>query len=280
MIRILQISDSHLSPVKRHFLDQWEQTRLWVAKQQAALIIHCGDVSVDGAGNEADLAYGADLMAALPAPVLAVPGNHDVGEPWHPRQPVDAVRLDRWRKTFGDDTWFKDIGSWRLIGFNSMILSSDLSEEERQYRWLDQTMIAADGRRIAWFLHQPLFISDPDEGDNGYWSVRPSARARLLALLRRHDVALVSSGHLHRSHEQIVGGVRYVWAPSSAFVVGPKLQPGFPGEPALGAVIYEFDGFDVSIQRTAIEGLSTVWIDDLLHEVYPATTGLAQTNQQ
>jgi hypothetical protein len=41
------------------------------------------------------------------------------------------------------------------------------------------------------------------------------------------------------------------------------------GEKRLGAVIYEFesDGFTAAI--SAIDGLSTFYIDDVVHEVYP-----------
>jgi alkaline phosphatase D len=34
--------------------------------------------------------------------------------------------------------------------------------------WLNETMLGAGERRIAWFLHKPLFLDDPGEGDTGY----------------------------------------------------------------------------------------------------------------
>ncbi len=42
-----------------------------------------------------------------------------------------------------------------------------------------------------------------------------------------------------------------------------------PGEKRLGAVVYEFHGSDVSISYSEVPGLTTLWIDDVLHEVYP-----------
>jgi hypothetical protein len=42
-----------------------------------------------------------------------------------------------------------------------------------------------------------------------------------------------------------------------------------PGEKRLGAVVYDFRDSDVSIVPADIPGLTTLWIDDVLHEVYP-----------
>ena len=269
MVRVVQISDTHLSPTKSHFVRNWPPLQRWVEAQAPDLIIHSGDVTVDGADVEEDMRHGAELLASLPAPVLAVPGNHDVGEPRHPHQPADAARLGRWRCHVGLDWWSRDLERWRLIGLDSMILGSGIAEEEEQFAWLERQMAEAGGRSVAWFLHQPLFLAAPDEPDTGYWSVKPAPRARLLETVRRHPVALVASGHLHRRHDFRLAGTRYIWGPSSGFVVGPDLQSGMAGECRLGAVVYEFEGAEVDIRICDIDGLATLWIDDVIHEVYP-----------
>ena len=81
MTRVVQISDTHLSPKKTHFAGNWKPLLAWVAAQRPDLVVHTGDVTVDGADVEEDLRHCAELLRSLPAPVLAVPGNHDVGEP-------------------------------------------------------------------------------------------------------------------------------------------------------------------------------------------------------
>jgi len=58
------------------------------------------------------------------------------------------------------------------------------------------------------------------EGDTGYWSVKPQPRGALLALVRRHRVALVASGHLHKARDFAFEGTRYIWSPASSFLVG------------------------------------------------------------
>jgi alkaline phosphatase D len=47
------------------------------------------------------------------------------------------------------------------------------------------------------------------------------------------------------------------------------MHPPMDGEEQLGAVIYDFDGRDVSARIAPIDGLTPFWIDDVVHEVYP-----------
>jgi predicted phosphodiesterase len=269
MHRVLQISDTHLSPTKRHFERNWQPLKAWIAAQRPDLIIHTGDVTVDGADQDGDMLHCAELMRDLGVPVLSIPGNHDVGEAHHPHQPVNPERIARWRRHFGDDFWSRDIEGWRLLGLDSMLFGSGGPEEAHQLDWLEGQLAEAGGRRLAWFLHRPLFIETPDEGDKGYWSVSPEPRARLMELVRRHQVAIVASGHLHRAHDSQLDGTRYIWGPSSGFVVGPELQPDMAGTCSLGAVVYHFAGTEFTAAIHVLDALETLWIDDVIHEVYP-----------
>ena len=51
-MRIIQISDTHLSPGKAHFADNWAPLARWIGEQCPDLVIHTGDVTVDGADVE------------------------------------------------------------------------------------------------------------------------------------------------------------------------------------------------------------------------------------
>jgi 3',5'-cyclic AMP phosphodiesterase CpdA len=270
-MRIIQITDTHLSRGKAHFADNWAPLARWIAAERADLVIHTGDVTVDGAGDEDDLAYAAGLLRGLGVRWLAVPGNHDVGDAGQPRQPVNGERLARWRAYFGPDRWVEDLGGregWRLIGLDAMLLGSDEPEETMQEAWLDAVMAEAKGRPVAWFLHKPLFLDSPGEGDTGYWSVKPQPRARLMALVRRYRVRLVASGHLHKAYDCRCEDTRYVWAPASSFLVG-EMQPPMPGEKRLGAVLYELEGARFAAEIADVPGLSEHWLDDVIAEVYP-----------
>lgn len=269
-MRIIQISDTHLSPGKAHFADNWAPLARWIVEQRLDLVIHTGDVTVDGAGVEADMRYSAELMHGLGVRFRAVPGNHDVGDAGHSHQPVTEGRLQRWRTHFGPDRWVEDVEDCRLIGFDALLLGSGEREETVQADWLETVMQEARGRHIAWFLHRPLFLDDPNEDDTGYWSVKPQPRARLLDLVRRHSVALVASGHLHKAHDFRHDDTRYIWAPSSAFLVGPAMKaPPMPGENRLGAVVYDIEAGVIEVKIIQVPGLSPHWIDDFVEAVYP-----------
>ncbi|MBB4093114.1 metallophosphoesterase family protein [Brucella pecoris] len=269
MVRVIQISDTHLGRHRAHFVENWQPLKNWLASENPNLIIHSGDISVDGADVEDDFAFCREVMVGLPAPMLVVPGNHDVGEPQSAHQPTNEHRLERWNRQYGADFWAKDVGAWRLLGFDSMILSSGLAAEEAQFHWLERQMESADGRRIAWFTHQPLFINGWDDIDNGYWSVRPEPRTRLQRLTQRFGVDLIANGHLHLSHDFVLDGVQFVWCPSAAFAVGPDMQPPLGGEKQLGAVRYEFSDAGFTFERIHLPELTMMWIDDVVHEVYP-----------
>jgi 3',5'-cyclic AMP phosphodiesterase CpdA len=270
MARIVQISDTHLSAQKAHFASNWAPLAGWVRQQRPDLIVHSGDVTLDGAGVEADMEYCRELLPELGSTVLCLPGNHDVGDAHDRYQPADRARVERWRRHFGPDYWHHDIEGWRLIGLDAMIFGTDDGIEAEQRRWLETAMSQADGRRIAWFLHKPLFLETPDEPDTGYWSVKPRPRADLLSIVHEYRVALVASGHVHTRHATSVDGVQYVWCPAGAFVCGPVTQPTMPGERVLGAVLYEFDPDSFTFSFADINGLTHHCIDDVLQEVYPA----------
>ncbi|HLY45304.1 MAG TPA: metallophosphoesterase [Stellaceae bacterium] len=270
LFRLIQISDTHLSPHKSHFTVNWAPLAAWISAERPQLVIHTGDVTIDGADSEADLQHCAGLLNQLGVPFRAVPGNHDVGDANHRHQPVNAERVARWIRHFGRDRWFEDIEGWRLIGLDAMLMGSGEPDEDVQLAWLQSVMDAAKGRRFAWFLHRPLFIENPDEGDTGYWSVRPGARRELLALGRRHRVALIASGHLHQARDFTHRGTRYIWGPSAAFLGGPGILPPMPGDKRLGAVRYEFLGRQCRAAIVEVPGLTEHWIDDVIEEVYPA----------
>jgi len=87
--------------------------------------------------------------------------------------------------------------------------------------------------------------------------------------VHQQRVSLVGSGHLHQMNARVHQGCRYVFCPSSAYVVSEKLQEEMPGDKRLGAVIYDLDGGSVRMRLEELSELSRFWIDDVIHEVYP-----------
>jgi len=167
-MKIVQISDTHFSPSKPHFNGNWEPIRRWIEEVKPDLVVHTGDLTIDGADQEDDIVFSMALLGELDVPVLVVPGNHDVGHMPGSQQPIDDARLERWRRLAGPDRFAKGIGGWRLIGLNGLLIGSGHAEEQAQFDWLVETLEGREGRRLAIFAHKPLFVDDPAEGDTGY----------------------------------------------------------------------------------------------------------------
>ncbi|MXQ14291.1 metallophosphoesterase [Microvirga makkahensis] len=266
-MKIIQITDTHLSFLKPQFQANWKPLVEWINSMEPDLVVHTGDLTVDGADFEEDLVHGREMLRDLRYPTLCVPGNHDIGDLPGTRQPVDGERLSRWRRIIGPDRWTHDLGEWRLIGLNSMIIGSGSSEADEQLAWLTDTLHTREGRRVLVFKHKPLFVEDPEEGETGYWGMRPEPRRILLELLTENGVELVASGHLHRA--RIVDGApfRRVWGPSSGFVVGPMVHMPY-GDAIVGAAVHIL-GSGIESRIVPLDVLSPIVLDDVIHEVYP-----------
>lgn len=267
-MKIVQISDTHLSPTKSHFNNNWEPLRVWIEAEAPDLVIHTGDVTIDGADHEDDITFSLDLIRQLSMPVLIVPGNHDVGHLPGSHQPVDAGRLARWRGLAGPDYWVSDHGDWRLIGLNSLLFGFEDEEEEQQFGWLEAQLQGRDGRKVAVFAHKPLFVDDPKEGDTGYWGIRPHQRQRLFDLVASADVRLHASGHLHWAWTGEHAGTALVWAPPTSFIIDTLERP-MPGARLVGAVVHDLSDAGVESEIVAVPGLVSHVLDPIVEDVYP-----------
>jgi alkaline phosphatase D len=266
-LKIIQITDTHFSPSKPHFNGNWEPLADWIEKSGADLVVHTGDLTVDGADKDEDISFCMDLMRQISVPMLIVPGNHDVGHLPGSPQPVNATRLARWRDLVGPDYWAEDVANWRLIGLDSLLMGFGDDEEEKQFQWLEEMLDSRGDLRVALFAHKPLFVDAPDEGDTGYWSVRPAPRKRLYDLIAAHDVALFASGHLHWTWQGRYNDTSLIWGPSAAFILR-TMEREMPGERLIGAVVHEF-GETIESQIVAVPGMTAYYLDDVVEEVYP-----------
>jgi 3',5'-cyclic AMP phosphodiesterase CpdA len=274
--RVVQVSDTHLSHRHPHFLANWRRFAAAIAEAPPRLVVNTGDASLAGARHREDLAAAAELHAALPCAWRIVPGNHDAGD--HPalcdgsgrRLPATRERLAAFRAALGPDRFLEDIGGWRLLGINGMLLGSDLPEEEEQFDWIEAARAGAGGRLLALFLHKPPFLSDPSEPGPVYWSVDPRARARLMRLLDDPRLRLVGCGHLHEHFARRHGAAEMRCCPSLAFVASPALQPeAAGGTRETGWLEHVFTADRVVTRVVADGGLAPTLLDDVVDEVYP-----------
>lgn len=267
-MRIIQISDTHLSREHDDFARNLATVREAVAGLEADLVVHTGDLSMNGAVATADLQDAVAWHRALPQSVLVLPGNHDVGDlaEFRADQVLDDGRLAAYRAIVGDDRWARDLNGWRLVGLNAMLCATGHPEERRQLDWLDAVLETS--APVALFLHKPLFVEDPDEPARGYWTVPPAPRGKILDRLARADVQLVASGHLHAARIERFGAASHVWGPSAAFVCGPS-QTDVPGERRIGFAIHDFGTAGVHSRFVFPEAGRPLTIDPVLDRIYP-----------
>ena len=243
---VVQVSDTHLSRTHGYFYDNWLAFLAEMETLAPDLVLHSGDLSFNAPDAPEDLDFAKSQMDRLRCEWLALPGNHDIGEPGeHPRlgQSVNAERLGHWARCFGADRFCRDLGEWRLIGINSELLGSGLPEENAQDAFLEQTLASAGARPIGLFLHKPLFVADPAQSDLRGSCLLPEPRARLLQYLADARVQFVASGHLHGYHRSRLSEIEIVWCPTTAFV-----DPGmtWPVEVSnrVGYLQWRFEGED------------------------------------
>lgn len=225
--RLAQISDTHLSARHPEFSANFDALAAHLRAGAPDLVINTGDMSAHGELGPEDIAFAREKHAGLGLDWLAIPGNHDVGN--DPQcggaTPANAERLARWRAVMGDDFFCRDVPGWRLIGLDTLITATGLPEAEAQFAFLEEAVRGAAGRRIGLFLHKPLCEVTMAEEDVTYWAVQAAPRRRILAALEGGDVAFVASGHVHQWQDRgVQEGLRQIWAPSAAFMVGDAWQ--------------------------------------------------------
>jgi Icc protein len=264
--RIAQISDTHLSDEKPFFVDNFVRIGEALRADRPDLVLNSGDISLDGASNESDLAAARTLHDGLDLPVRFLPGNHDIGDcqdaPSHGEGAIDPMRRGRYLRHFGEDWWSFDVPGWRVLGINAQLLGSDLDEAREQDGAVVEAAATLGARRMALFLHKPMFDHSVGETEITGRFINPVPRQKLLASLGDVAPALIACGHVHQYRETRAAGSCHVWGTSTAFVLPDRLQPRY-GVKEVGYVEHrlEPDGRHES-RLVRVPGLPTLNIAD------------------
>lgn len=222
-MKLVQISDLHLSASGGLFNDNWGITLEWLRMAKPDMVVVSGDVALGGRNVDADLVFARAQLERIPCRWRALPGNHDIGDNLHSgssKNPVTASRLQRWRDLFGADFWVEQLGSWALVGINSQILNvPELGEEDAQAAFLQQALseLVSD-MPLAIFIHKPLFLDRPSEDAFVPDCVDPVGRKQLSKIFSGRNVRFVACGHKHQYRSFGLGRVKYFWAPAIACV--------------------------------------------------------------
>lgn len=243
-MRIVQISDLHLSRTHGYFYQNWLVTLDELNANPPDLVVVSGDVSFNGADSSDDLSFAREEITRITAPTVVLPGNHDIGD--HPMskkldQPVNSERLERWFELFETDRFSVQLGSLRVVGFNTELLGSGLPEETAQWHWLDAELTRAAEPTLV-FMHKPLFARDPFETEFNKSCVDPVARERLWRLFESANVAVIASAHVHVYKQVVARGIEFVWCPATSFVVSWEGKDVFDGVRRTGWIEFQTDG--------------------------------------
>jgi alkaline phosphatase D len=246
-IRIVQISDMHLSRRRPFFQHNWEILIELMNAEAPDLIVCTGDMTLDGAGVQDELAFASRQFERIASQVLFVPGNHDIGNSLPDVRggeiPITEERWHIYRQYFGNDCWFRDVGpSWRFIGLNSMLFGSSIAGEQYQWDMLEEAIQTAHDRSLMIFQHKPLYHRVPTEIAPTQSVIYPEHRARLRGMLARARQLVVCSGHIHHYRTARWGKIAQIWAPATSFTIGIPGQKPLRGTRRVGYLRHTLDG--------------------------------------
>jgi 3',5'-cyclic AMP phosphodiesterase CpdA len=248
-IRLVHVSDTHLSPTHAYFAMNWDAFAADMAAAPPDLLVHGGDLAFNAPAVEADLAYAAQRVRALEVDWLAIPGNHDIGEaPPYARldQPLTPARIAAWHRHVGPQWWVRDVGNWRLIGLDTSLMGTGLAQEAEQRAVFVQALAGRAGRPVMVFVHMPPFDGDPADDAHTTSVIPYPARGDFLDTCHQGGVKVIACGHLHVYRRLRHRGMEIVWAPPTAMVDVRRVQARRRRFPRPGYLEWRFDGPRVS----------------------------------
>ena len=183
--RVVQLSDPHLS-ARAGVPELWPSVLHWLTAEPSDLVVLSGDLAEADPDDDADRVFAHDVLSAIPAPTVAIPGNHDVG--FYGEEDRLPARVAAFVATSGADRFEGDLAGWRVVGIDAYRLG-----EHEHDAWFSRA-VTTDGPVLV-FVHQPVGGDGDDE-----WVMAPAARAAFARAIAGADVRVVASGHRHRYH--------------------------------------------------------------------------------
>lgn len=239
---LLVVSDTHLSPRAPEAASNWEAVLAHAAATGPDLVVHLGDLTLDGSGDPQELDGARRELDRLDAPWLAIPGNHDIGdnvlEVPDGRPEVTQARRGAWVEAIGEDWWERRLGGWTLLGLDAQLFGSGLAAEAEQWAFLERAIDRLGSGRLVLLTHKPLIAGEPEletAPPARFWP--PEARQHLDALVGR-QLELVVSGHVHQGRTLKMAGRTHVWAPTTWAVLPDEIQP-LLGDKRVGVLAVE-----------------------------------------
>jgi len=217
----VQISDSHIGFSRPENPDVTGTLQKTIAAinampVQPAFVAHTGDITHLSKPGQFDTAK--QLLAQLKAPVLYIPGEHDViGGP--------QTYFNFFSRRDAKDGWYSfDQGGIHFVSLVNVFDFEIMGKlGQAQIDWLQRDLAAQKSSTpIVVLGHVPLYALYPKWG----WTTQDGSS--VLAMLRRFDHVTVLSGHIHQIIHHQEGNITFASAASTAY---PQPAPGTAGKP-------------------------------------------------
>jgi len=148
-----------------------------------------------------------------------VAGNHDVGDSPTQRD------LNEYKERFGEYNYsFQEKNCYFIVINSAICYDPSLVPNEWDdliYFLEKELQVAATSQykhRII-FMHHPLYLNDPHEGDS-YLVIPTERRSRMLDLITEYEVNFVFTGHLHKNNYKKLGSTELVSTGPVGFPIG------------------------------------------------------------
>jgi len=229
LARIALVSDTHTTRGTNEdqalYRGRLDKVIAAVNSSRPDAVLIAGDLTQDGRPEE--LSDFQKQIGGFRAPVLFVPGNHDVGNKriGSKAEGVTIERVAKFENQMGPSFFAKSLSGVRVIGLNSPIFGSGFRREEEMWDLLEKELAQPATQATILFMHYPPFVKKADEAGGDYWNIEPEPRQRLLGLLRKGGVKTVLTGHLHRQLINRLDGILFVTTPPVSFGLPKGKQP-------------------------------------------------------
>lgn len=230
MSRILQITDTHLTPEGALLGGVVDTAAALSATVRAArdwldavgpvdLAVVTGDLAENGLPEE--YARFRAIMEGLALPVMALPGNHDR------TAPLRAAFADQgWIGRDGPVNWLKDLEDFAVLGLDSHVEGAPHGALSAQsLAFIDAALPRLAERPLIVALHHPPFPTGIGPMDR---SNVLNGAALLTRLAARAAPTRLICGHLHRLVVADHGGVTQIIAPGASHAVRLDYRPDQP----------------------------------------------------
>ncbi|TDR93049.1 phosphodiesterase [Enterovirga rhinocerotis] len=211
-------------------------------------VLITGDLTDCGLDEEYDVVAG--LLARLPCPVYAVPGNHDRREPFR-----RAFAQQAYLPEAGPLNFAVSCGDVRIIGLDSLVAGqSHGALEPDTISFLERSLAAEPNAPALVMLHHPPFDTGIAHMDRTRLLTGADELKRIVSA--NPQVHRILCGHVHRSIQQMFGGTLCQIAPSVGHQVMLDLRDDGPScfvlEPA-GFLLHRFAHGEFVTHLSAVE---------------------------